>query len=201
MSALPFRPLALPAGANRRRLNVFSPKLTRRLSLASYDVWRCWLALKANPAVLSFCERPTRMSGSGSATLDFWVQLRDKPAGEFWLIVDDPDVDDSKQTAATPPSQVCGLPLRTITQELLLALAIPLRPPTRRHSGLVRWLSTFTVMDQVEHGEQVFELLALEEDRVFRHTTALVQGMQRRAARHSEQRIPLLPELMNVRGL
>jgi hypothetical protein len=37
MDALPYRPLALPAGASRRRLEVFSPKLARRLSLSSYD--------------------------------------------------------------------------------------------------------------------------------------------------------------------
>ena len=39
----------------KRRIEVFSPKLNRRLSMSSYAAWRAWLALKANPAVRSFC--------------------------------------------------------------------------------------------------------------------------------------------------
>ena len=55
------QPLPLPAAGWRRRLEVFSPKLARRLSLGSYDAWRCWIALEANPAVKS----------SKAATSDF----------------------------------------------------------------------------------------------------------------------------------
>ena len=126
MDALPFRPLALPAGRSRRRLEVFSPKLGRRLSLSSYDAWRCWLALEANPAVLTFCERPTRFAGSGSSILDFWVSLKSPPVEEFWLIVDDSDVEAPQPEEATFPSYMQGRPLRLITPALLATLTIPL---------------------------------------------------------------------------
>ena len=43
------QPLPLPAAGWRRRLEVFSPKLARRLSLGSYDAQRCWFALEASP--------------------------------------------------------------------------------------------------------------------------------------------------------
>src|SRR5450631_3849928 len=89
MDAPLFRPLALPAGAARRGGGGFSPKLARRLGLSSYEAWRCWLMLEANPAVSSFCERPARISGPASPILDFWVALPDRPASEFWLVVDD----------------------------------------------------------------------------------------------------------------
>jgi len=56
------------------------------LSLGSYDAWRCWIALEANPQVTSFCERPSRMAGRNSAMIDFWVQLRGTAAAEFWLL-------------------------------------------------------------------------------------------------------------------
>jgi len=126
MDALPYRPMALPAGASRRRLEVFSPKLARRLSLSSYDAWRCWLALEANPAVLAFCERPARLAGSASPILDFWVSLRDQPDGEFWRLVGDPDESASGSDAADLPQHVHGRPLRPITAALLSSLAIPL---------------------------------------------------------------------------
>jgi hypothetical protein len=44
--------------ASQRRIEVFSPKLGRRLSLPSYGAWQLWLALEANPMVSGFCERP-----------------------------------------------------------------------------------------------------------------------------------------------
>jgi hypothetical protein len=116
----------LPAGASRRRLEVFSPKLDRRLSLASYEVWRCWLILEANPAVTAFCERPARLEGVRSAMLDFWVQLRGKPAGEFWHMVDDVGAEGDPLPANAPPPTAHGLPLRPITPALLTSLEVPL---------------------------------------------------------------------------
>jgi len=41
--------------ASQRRIEVFSPKLGRRLSLSSYGAWQLWLALEANPMVSDFC--------------------------------------------------------------------------------------------------------------------------------------------------
>ena len=51
--ALPF---SRPSG--RRRFEVFSPKIGRRLSVGSYDASKTWLVIEANPVIGSFCERP-----------------------------------------------------------------------------------------------------------------------------------------------
>lgn len=128
MTTLSFKPLPLPAGASRRRLEVFSPKLERRLSLGNYDQWRCWLMLEANPDITAFCERPRRSEGGRSALIDFWVQLRRRPAGEFWRL-SDPEEEATlplSSAAAVPPAKLHGLPVRTITPQLLISLQIPL---------------------------------------------------------------------------
>ena len=126
MSAIPFTPLPLPAGASRRRLEVFSPKLARRLSLSNYSQWRCWLMLEANPDIPSFCERPMRVEGRGSPLIDFWVQLRRRPAGEFWWLTEADAPVPLASEPAVPANKVHGLPVRTITPELLMSLQVPL---------------------------------------------------------------------------
>ena len=50
-----------PAG--RRRIEVFSPKMARRLNLSGYDAYRTWLMIEANPRIITFCERPTYVDG------------------------------------------------------------------------------------------------------------------------------------------
>ena len=64
------------------------------------------------------------MSGPTSSTLDFWVALREQPAGEFWLVVDDQHESSSTSSAADLPQHVHGLPLRPITTTLLASLTI-----------------------------------------------------------------------------
>lgn len=124
------QPLPLPQASWRRRLEVFSPKLDRRLSLGSYRAWRCWVALEANPAVTKFCERPARVAGKNSAMIDFWVQLHAEPKGEFWLLEDDADVPASSESISndgrpSPPRRLHERPVRVITTELLASWDIP----------------------------------------------------------------------------
>jgi hypothetical protein len=123
-------PLPLPKASWRRRLEVFSPKLERRLSLGSYPAWRCWVALEANPAITRFCERPARVAGKNSAMLDFWVQLHSNPWGEFWLL--EGDVDDGTRAVAgsddrglAAPMRLYERPVRVITTAVLASWDIP----------------------------------------------------------------------------
>lgn len=135
MSAAPYtQPLPLPQASWRRRLEVFSPKLERRLSLGSYTAWRCWVAIEANPAITKFCERPARVAGKNSAMLDFWVQLHTDPRGEFWLLEDDPENDPEGGTQAAvgpnhgqvpPPRRLHERPVRAITTAVLASWDIP----------------------------------------------------------------------------
>jgi hypothetical protein len=53
-------PFSRPAG--RRRIEVFSPKIGRRLSLGGYDAFRTWLVIEANPGPPERCERKTQRS-------------------------------------------------------------------------------------------------------------------------------------------
>ena len=70
------------------------------------------------------------------------------------------------------------------------------KPPLHPATGLVRWLSTFSVVYQVDHGLQVLEELAHEETRVFENALALMRHMQRMKARRSNPGLCLLPGLL-----
>lgn len=121
------RPLPFVRRASQRRIEVFSPKLGRRLSLSSYGAWQLWLALEANPMVSDFCERPACADTPDRRLIDFWVNLRPR-VGEFWLLDqandDDPPEDAAGATAredgAAHAEQLHGLPLRRIARAGLL---------------------------------------------------------------------------------
>lgn len=139
MKATPYTravPFSRPPG--RRRIEVFSPKIGRRLSLGGYDVYRTWLVIEANPDILTFCERPTYIHGPRGPAIDFWVQLRGAPVGEFW-IVESPSPSasssPSKSTSSpkaidTPPSErpshLHDLPVRYLSRADLIAWEIPI---------------------------------------------------------------------------
>lgn len=129
----PFRrPLALPRAGARRRIEVFSPKLGRRVSLGSYGAYRTWLVIEANPAIETFIERPAPVRERGGALLDFWVRLSESNEGEFWLIERDRSARTGAQQAGeggeqdAPPSAAHGLPVRQVRQADLLAWAVPI---------------------------------------------------------------------------
>ncbi|MDR6861315.1 hypothetical protein [Variovorax guangxiensis] len=109
---------------------MFSPKLGRRLSLGSYDAFRTWLVIEANPAVESFTERPAHADGPGSAVIDFWVQLRNVPSGEFWFIEGRKrsrnDDHASMHDAPALPAILHNQTVRLVRQEDLKAWSVPI---------------------------------------------------------------------------
>jgi hypothetical protein len=118
-------PFSRPAG--RRRIEVFSPKIGRRLCLGGYDAYRTWLVIDANPLIDTFCERPTYVDGPKSAVIDFWVQLRGAPAGEFWIVEGLPRPS-SKLATTTPErhSHLHDLCVRYINRADLIGWAEPI---------------------------------------------------------------------------
>jgi hypothetical protein len=118
-------PFSRPAG--RRRIEVFSPKIGRRLSLNGYDAYKTWLVIEANPAIITFCERPTFIDGPHGPVIDFWVQLLGESAGEFWMVEGtarpSPQADNSLPDR---PSHLHNLSVRYISRADLIAWAIPL---------------------------------------------------------------------------
>ena len=99
------RPLPFVRRASDRRIEVFSPKLERRLSLTSYPAWQLWLALEANPTVSTFCERPAFIEGTPRRTIDFWVRYNPQGGYEFWLL------DDAEQSADLLTIDAMALPI------------------------------------------------------------------------------------------
>ncbi len=118
-------PFSRPAG--RRRIEVFSPKIGRRLCLGGYDAYRTWLVIEANPLIVTFCERPTYVDGPKSAVIDFWVQLRGAPAGEFWIVEGLPRPS-SKLATTTPESHshLHDLCVRYVNRADLIGWAEPI---------------------------------------------------------------------------
>ncbi|WP_426149147.1 hypothetical protein [Polaromonas sp. DSR2-3-2] len=121
------RPLPFSRPSGRRRIEVFSPKIGRRLSIGSYDASRTWLVIEANPLIATFCERPAYVEGSRGPVIDFWVQLRGAPAGEFWMVQEPPRPSSPNDTAMPEqPSHLHCLPVRYISRADLIAWAVPL---------------------------------------------------------------------------
>lgn len=140
------RPLPFVRRASQRRIEVFSPKLGRRLSLSSYGAWQLWLALEANPMVSDFCERPAYADTPDRSLIDFWVRLR-PGGGEFWLLDrandDDPPEEvagaAAREDGAAHAEQLHGLPLRRIARADLLGWSTPVSNWARIIPYLVTW--------------------------------------------------------------
>ena len=139
-------PLPFVRRASQRRIEVFSPKLGRRLSLSSYGAWQLWLALEANPMVSDFCERPAHAATPDRRPIDFWVKLR-PGGGELWLL-DHANDDDTPENAAgelaqedraAHAGQLHGLPLRRIARADLLGWSTPVSNWARIIPYLVTW--------------------------------------------------------------
>lgn len=140
------RPLPFVRRASDRRLEVFSPKLGRRLSLTSYGAWQLWLALEANPAASMFCERPAFIEGAPRRTIDFWVRFNRQGVDEFWLLDDTEDAPDdtastgaAEQSTSDLPDRIRGTVLRLIPRRSLRAWSTPVANWAQLVPYLVTW--------------------------------------------------------------
>jgi hypothetical protein len=78
------KPIEISRRPWQRRIEVYSPKLRRRVTLFSREAHDAWLLLEADPAVKVFCERPAYLEGGGGRLIDFWVN-RGRHA-KFWVL-------------------------------------------------------------------------------------------------------------------
>jgi hypothetical protein len=108
-------PLEVSRRPWQRRIEVYSPKLRRRMTLFSMQAHDAWLLLEADPAVKRFCERPTYVEGKAGALIDFWVD-RGRHA-QFWIL------SPSQSEEPTLPKMAHGLRLRIFRRPDLLALS------------------------------------------------------------------------------
>lgn len=81
--------LARPRGAHR--FEAFSPKLVRRLTFYRRALLEQWVLFEANPAVITFCERPGYVQIDGHQRLaDFWVRYVDR---QELVLLDEPQAE------------------------------------------------------------------------------------------------------------
>lgn len=73
------QPIALDRPRGAHRLEAFSLKAGRRLTLYRESALEQWVMLEADPAVTAFCERPGFVqSGAKLYLVDFWVRYVDR---------------------------------------------------------------------------------------------------------------------------
>jgi hypothetical protein len=100
----------------QRRIEVFSPKIKRRLTLFSWDAHDAWLLLEADPTVQAFCERPTYVKDGAGRVLDFWVDQGGH--SKFWAL----SSEDSDSESL--PRTVDGVTLRVLRRPDMIAFAM-----------------------------------------------------------------------------
>ncbi len=82
-----------PRGAHR--IEAFSPRLGRRLTLYSHAAFRLWLCIESDPSIQAFCERPGfAQVGEKRRLVDFWVRYADRE--EIILRSEPEDADDGQ---------------------------------------------------------------------------------------------------------
>jgi hypothetical protein len=118
--------------------------------------------------------------------------------GDLVRIADGFDLHRSTASAASGNPQALAYVLATMYWRGCSLPAFLLSAPLHPSTGLVRWLSGFTVMDQVDRGRQLFDLLVHEEARIFAHALALVDRIQRMSGSLSRRGVVLLPELLRA---
>lgn len=100
---------ARPRGAHR--LEAFSPKLSRRMIFFRRAQLDQWILLEADPAVITFCERPGYVVVEDERRLaDFWVRFSDRQ--ELVILS---DIEAEKLPVATHRDlEAAALPVRTV---------------------------------------------------------------------------------------
>jgi hypothetical protein len=78
------KPIEVSRRPRQRRIEIYSPKLKRRVTLFSWAAHDAWVLLEADPAVKVFCERPAYLDGEAGRVIDFWVS-RGRHA-KFWMV-------------------------------------------------------------------------------------------------------------------
>lgn len=100
------------------RYDVFGLKIERGLTLFGRAALEAWVAIEAEPSVVSYCERPLMIPDTRPRrAVDFWVRFRDRE--ELWLLErehDRTDGDDPQQLmpALTSWSAANGMAVRFV---------------------------------------------------------------------------------------
>jgi hypothetical protein len=107
------KPIEVSRRPWQRRIEVYSPKLRRRVTLFSWAAHDAWLLLEADPAVKAFCERPAYVEGMAGRLIDFWVS-RGRHA-KFWIL------SSAEPEKPAIPKSVHGVSVQIVRRADLLA--------------------------------------------------------------------------------
>ncbi|PRF98019.1 hypothetical protein C6Q14_27160 [Burkholderia ambifaria] len=111
------RPVATLRPRGAPRLDAFSLKLNRRLTLFQRGTPDLWLLIEADPTVRTFCERPGYVRVNAQHQLaDFWVCYSDHQ--ELVLLSDSFS---ELSHASRKEEELDGLPIRSVTSTDLAA--------------------------------------------------------------------------------
>ncbi len=114
-------PVALVRPRRAHRFEGFSPKLARRLTFYRRGLLEQWILLEADPAVVTFCERPGYVNVSGKTRLaDFWVRYVDRQE----LVILDDMLEGNHATKFPRHLDEAALPIREIPSAELAAARV-----------------------------------------------------------------------------
>ena len=135
----------------QRRIEVYSPKLGRRVTYFSRTAYEAWLLLESDPTIKTFCERPAYLEDQAGRLIDFWVS-RGRQAS-FWQLATD------KAEHVTWPARVHGLPLRIIPREEMVAHSTRMRIghvscPTSRLTRAT-WIGVFSATYWADYSNRI----------------------------------------------
>src|SRR5580693_1630096 len=131
----------------QRRIEVYSPKLQRRLTLFSRELHDAWLLLEADSQVRSFCERPGYVAGEAGRLLDFWVD--NGRHAKFWVLCSNETVPDAF------PKRLHGIALRLIRRVDMIAAAMRIR----NWAQIVPYLTSFARHSDRRLQEEIYARL------------------------------------------
>jgi hypothetical protein len=155
----------------QRRIEVYSPKINRRLTLFSRDAHDAWLLLEADPKVRSFCERPAYVAGEAGRLIDFWVD-RGRHA-KFWIL------GGAESEADGLPSTLHGIAVRVLHRADMIAAETRIK----NWSQIVPYLISFKRHTNRRLQEEVFA--RVEKPHRLEHLEAAFQPIDVSAVRAS----------------
>ena len=98
-----------------RLIEAYSAKLQRRVRFFDHLSFDQWIRLEADPATITFCERPVRLGPERDARLvDFWVVTRN---GEEILLLE-------PRRAESVPARIDDMEIRTVVPAELAAASV-----------------------------------------------------------------------------
>jgi hypothetical protein len=128
----------------QRRIEVYSPKIKRRVTLFSRAAHDAWVLLEADPKVSAFCERPAYVAADGGQLIDFWVDRGRHP--KFWIL------GGGEAEVSSLPAECLGVAVHVLQRADLVAAQVRIR----NWSQIIPYLISFARQTNRRLQEEIF---------------------------------------------